>query len=89
MPNISQQIPNFLGGVSTQPDDQKTPGQVREIINGFLDPTFGLVKRNGFMWKANLGANTSTTYADGHWFYYRYDSTEAYVGVIKSQTVKM
>jgi len=89
MANITQQIPNFLGGVSTQPDDQKLPGQVRDIINGYLDPTFGLVKRNGFIWKANLGANTATNYATGHWFYYRYDSTEAYVGVIKNQTVKM
>tara|TARA_Y100000401_G_scaffold26903_1_gene19212 strand:+ start:691 stop:2772 length:2082 start_codon:yes stop_codon:yes gene_type:complete len=89
MANITQQIPNFLGGVSTQPDDQKLPGQVRDIVNGYLDPTFGLVKRNGFVWKANLGSNSATTYATGHWFYYRYDSTEAYVGVIKNQTVKM
>lgn len=89
MPNITQQIPDFLGGVSTQPDDQKAPGQVKEIINGYLDPTFGLVKRNGFEWKANLGSNTASTYADGHWFYYRFDSTEAFVGVIKNQTVKM
>lgn len=89
MANITQQIPSFLGGVSTQPDDQKLPGQVRDIVNGYLDPTFGLVKRNGFEWKANLGSNSATTYATGHWFYYRYDSSEAYVGVIKSQTVKM
>ena len=89
MASITQQIPNFLGGVSTQPDDQKSPGQVREIINGYLDPTFGLVKRNGFEWKANLGSNTATTYANGHWFYYRFDSTEAFIGVLKNQTVKM
>ena len=89
MANITQQIPNFLGGVSTQPDDQKAPGQVREIINGYLDPTFGLVKRNGFEWKANLGAGSATTYANGHWFFYRYDNSEAYVGVIKNQTIKM
>ena len=89
MASITQQIPNFLGGVSTQPDDQKVPGEVKEIINGYLDPTFGLVKRNGFAWKANLGANSATTYASGHWFFFRFDSTEAYVGVIKNQTVKM
>jgi hypothetical protein len=89
MANITQQIPNFLGGVSTQPDDQKLPGQVRDIVNGYLDPTFGLVKRNGFVWKNNLGPNTATNYATGHWFFYRYDSTEAYVGVIKNQAVKM
>lgn len=89
MSNITQQIPDFLGGVSTQPDDQKALGQVRDIVNGYLDPTFGLVKRNGFEWKSNLGSNTATTYASGHWFYYRFDASEAFVGVIKNQTVKM
>ena len=87
MANITQQIPNFLGGVSTQPDDQKLPNQVTEIINGYPDPTFGLIKRPGFNWIANLGS--ASTYAAGHWFYYRYSSTEAYVGVIKSQTIKL
>ncbi len=87
MANITQQIPNFLGGVSTQPDDQKLPNQVSEIINGYPDPTFGLIKRPGFNWIADLGS--STTYASGHWFYYRFSSTEAYVGVIKSQTIQL
>ena len=87
MANITQQIPDFLGGVSTQPDDQKLPNQVSEIINGYPDPTFGLIKRSGFSWKADLGS--STTYATGHWFYFRVSSTEAYVGVIKSQQIKL
>ena len=87
MANITQQIPDFLGGVSTQPDDQKLPNQVSEIINGYPDPTFGLIKRPGFSWKADLGS--STTYATGHWFYFRVSSTEAYVGVIKSQQIKL
>ncbi len=87
MANITQQIPDFLGGVSTQPDDQKLPNQVSEIINGYPDPTFGLIKRPGFSWKADLGS--STTYATGHWFYFRVSSTEAYVGVIKAQQIKL
>ena len=87
MANITQQIPDFLGGVSTQPDDQKLPNQVSEIINGYPDPTFGLIKRPGFSWKANLGS--ATTYATGHWFYFRVSSTEAYVGVIKAQEIKL
>ena len=86
MANITQQIPDFLGGVSTQPDDQKLPNQVSEIINGYPDPTFGLIKRPGFSWKADLGS--STTYATGHWFYYRVSGSEAYVGVIKAQEIK-
>ena len=89
MANITQQIPNFLGGVSTQPDDSKLPGQVKEIINGYPDPTFGLIKRPGFSYIADLGSNTATTYAAGHWFYFRFSSTEAYVGVIKGQAVNM
>ena len=87
MANITQQIPDFLGGVSTQPDDQKLSNQVSEIINGYPDPTFGLIKRPGFTWEADLGS--SSTYADGHWFYFRVSSTEAYVGVIKSQTIQL
>ena len=87
MANITQQIPDFLGGVSTQPDDQKLPNQVSEIINGYPDPTFGLIKRPGFSWKADLGS--STTYAAGHWFYFRVSSTEAYVGVIKAQQIQL
>ena len=71
MANITQQIPNFLGGVSTQPDDQKQINSVRDIVNGYLDPTFGLVKRNGFNWKANLGAGTSTSLANGYWFFFK------------------
>lgn len=87
MSNITQQIPDFLGGVSTQPDDKKLNNQVKEIINGYPDPTFGLIKRPGFSWKADLGS--ATTYATGHWFYFRRTSTEAYVGVIKTGTIKM
>ena len=45
MAAVSQQIPNLLGGVSQQPDPIKLPGQVREAINVYLDPTFGCKKR--------------------------------------------
>lgn len=87
MANITQQIPDFLGGVSTQPDDQKLPNQVSEIINGYPDPTFGLIKRPGFSWKADLGS--SSTYDTAHWFYFRVSTTEAYVGAIKGQAIQL
>ena len=87
MANITQQIPDFLGGVSTQPDDQKEINQVKEIINGYPDPTVGLIKRPGLKFVANIINNT--TYDNAHWFYYRYSSTEQYVGAIISQAVKM
>ena len=48
MPAITQRINNFLGGVSTQPDTKKLPGQVTEAKNVYPDPALGLTKRPGF-----------------------------------------
>ena len=48
MAAVTQTVPNFLGGVSNQPDDKKLPGQVKEALNAYPDPTFGLQKRPGF-----------------------------------------
>ncbi len=81
MTAVTQRIDNYLGGVSRQSDDKKLPGQVRECINGYPDPTFGLTKRPGFKWIANLG--TGTTYDDSKWFYIARTSTERYIGCIK------
>ena len=87
MANITQQIPDFLGGVSTQPDDKKEVNQVKEIINGYPDPTVGLIKRPGFKWISNIISDSS--YDNAHWFYFRYSPTEQYVGAIISTAVKM
>lgn len=54
MAAITQRIPNLLGGVSQQTDDQKFPGQVKELINGYPEPTFGLLKRPGGKFIAEL-----------------------------------
>jgi len=81
MPAVTQRIDNYLGGVSRQSDDKKLPGQVRECLNGYPDPTFGLTKRPGFKWIANLG--TGTTYDSSKWFYIARTSTEKYIGCIK------
>ena len=40
MAAVTQRISNFLGGVSRQPDSKKLPGQVRECLNAYPDPTF-------------------------------------------------
>ena len=80
MPAVTQRIDNYLGGVSRQSDDKKLPGQVRECLNAYPDPTFGLTKRSGFKWIKNLG--TGTTYDNGKWFYIARTSTERYIGVI-------
>ena len=47
MSAVTQQIPNFLGGVSRQTDDKKLINQLTECVNGYPDPTFGLLKRPG------------------------------------------
>lgn len=92
MPNVTQLVPNFLGGVSRQNDIKKLPGQVRECINGYADPTFGLIKRPGFQFLSNLANNTNTGIVsaeklkDAKWFFYLRDNTEAYFGAITSKT---
>lgn len=81
MAAVTQRVSNYLGGVSKQSDDKKLPNQVRECLNGYPDPTFGLTKRPGFKWVANLG--TGTTYDNCKWFYIHRDNDEKYVGCIK------
>ena len=65
MANISQQVPNFLGGVSQASDVQKDPNQVDEIINGYPDTTYGLLKRPGSQWLYNLDITNPESY---YWF---------------------
>ena len=38
-------IPNFIGGVSQQPDKLMFPNQSKELLNMLPDPTIGLTKR--------------------------------------------
>ena len=88
MPAITQDIPNFLGGVSRQNDDKKLPNQVTECINGYPDPTYGLLKRPGMehinvLKKANGTAFTQSELADAAWFFIDRDNAGSYVGAIK------
>ena len=87
MAAVTQTVPNFLGGVSNQPDDKKLPGQVKEALNAYPDPTFGLQKRPGFKFLAQLketgGAAWDNNDLDnGKWFYYNRDADERYIGCI-------
>jgi len=90
MASVTQTVPNFLGGVSNQPDDKKLPGQVREAINAYPDPTFGLQKRPGLKYIAELkdGVPSGGTAFDNNdldiakWFYVNRDDDEKYVGCI-------
>jgi len=84
MPAVTQRVDDYLGGVSRQSDDKKLPGQVEECINGYPDPTFGLTKRPGFQWIANLG--TGTTYDNSKWFFISRTDTEKYIVSITPAT---
>lgn len=94
MAAVTQRIPNFLGGISQQPDDLKLPGQLKECINAYPDTTFGLIKRPGTKFVAELkdGSNNvlaPSTFNNGQWFTIFRDANEQYVGVIYGTTIRM
>ena len=75
MAAINQRIPNFLGGVSQQPDKIKFPGQLRVCDNAVPDITFGLKKRPPAEFIGTLtNANSS-----GHWYEILRDGDEKYI----------
>ena len=85
MPNVTQTISNYLGGVSKQPDTKKIPGQLVDCINAYPDPTFGLTKRPGFKFLKGLG--NENIYANAKWFYIHRDNDEKYIGCIKGTAI--
>ena len=88
MASVTQRIPHYLGGVSKQSDIKKFPGQVRECINAYPEPTFGLMKRPGFSFLHSLDQSTGGTDFSGtaldnaKWFYINRDDDETYIGCI-------
>ena len=75
MPTVNQRIPNFLGGVSQQPDTIKFPGQLRVCDNAVPDVTFGLMKRPpGEFVKKLTNVN-----ADGYWYEILRDGDEKFL----------
>ena len=82
MATITQTIPNLTGGISQQPDENKIPGQVKDMVNALPDVTQGLTKRPAGKVVASLsdGSNNSTT--NGKWFHYYRDENEQYIGQI-------
>ncbi len=92
MPAVTQLIPNFLGGVSRQNDDKKLLGQVTECINGYPDPTYGLLKRPGMkhtavLKKANGTAFTKSELDGASWFFIERDAAGSYIGAIKGANI--
>ena len=92
MPAVTQQIPNFLGGVSRQADNKKLINQLTDCVNGYPDPTFGLLKRGGMkhtnvLKKADGTAFTKAELAGASWFFIDRDDAGSYVGCIKGSNI--
>ena len=66
MANVSQQIQSYLGGISQEPDYNKAPGMLSDIINGYPDITYGLRKRPGLRYEFQL--DESSNIPESQWF---------------------
>ena len=81
MAGITQTIPNYMGGMSEQPDQLKLPGQVRSAINAIPDPVDGLYKRPGA--KRIRTDKLTNVQSGGSWFHYYRDEVEgSYIGQV-------
>jgi len=79
MSSITQTIPNYINGISQQPDELKPPGYVTVAKNVLPDVTEGLVKRPG-----SKLMKTITPYTEAStWFDYYRDENEHYIGQIQ------
>jgi hypothetical protein len=86
MANVTQTIHSLNAGISQQPDEQKIPGQVKDMLNAIPDVTQGLLKRPAGKFVKTLVGSTAT----GKWFHYYRDEAEQYVGQVQQDgTVKM
>ena len=83
MASVNQRIPNFLGGVSQQPDKIKFPGQLRVCDNAVPDITFGLKKRPPAE-HIKLLANATAT---GDWYEIIRDGDEKFLVQITEANV--
>jgi hypothetical protein len=76
MSTVTQRIPNFLLGISQQPDNRKFPGQVNDAVNTFPDYALGMLKRPGGKYISNLYGAT----ARGKWFSILRTDNQKYIG---------
>ena len=81
MTAISQATQQYASGISQQPDLRKFPGQVKNIINGIPDSTYGLYKRPG---SKRVGSTPlANVQSSGSFFHYYRDEDEgSYIGQV-------
>jgi hypothetical protein len=85
MSTITQRIPNFLLGISQQPDNRKFPGQLQDSVNAYPNYALGLLKRPGGQYVTELeGASSS-----GKWFSILRDAQEKYVAQYDDNTFRV
>lgn len=87
MTAVSQRIPNFLGGVSQQSDEKIFPGQVKDALNCYPDPTLGMIKRPGGRFLGKLENLTASTSDSAAWFTIPIDSTTKFVAAVSTAGV--
>lgn len=73
MTSVRQKIPNFIGGISQQPDEKIPPGTVKDALNATPDVKGILSKRPG---SELIG--TLSDHIDGKWHCYFRDNDEQY-----------
>ena len=86
MSGISQTIPNYVLVISEQPDQLKSQGQARDLVNALPDVSLMLVKRQGSELVTQLSPDNGVNDANEHvgkWFDIYRDDTEQYMGVIR------
>ena len=79
MASVTQKIPSYVMGISTQPDERKMPGQVVDLVNGVPDVVDQLIKRPGSNLISTL---TPDTAAHSKWFDIYTTDTEQYIGQV-------
>ena len=81
MAAVTQQISNYLSGVSKEPDIEKAPGFVNECINGYPDIQFGMKKRPGTQLVLEVGPEAN--YTDAYTFLVDIPNVGTYFGIIR------
>ena len=79
MASVTQKVPNYVLGISTQPDEKKIPGQVVDLVNGVPDVVNQLTKRPG---SQLVTAITPSTAAHAKWFSSYTAHDEQYIGQV-------
>ena len=79
MATVTQTIPNYVLGISTQPDEQKLPGQVVDLKNAVPDVVRQCIKRPGSHLVTQI---TPDTGANAKWFDIYTDTDEKYIGQV-------